>query len=347
MAVKNSQGIGFRDILSQIKKRETAPVYLLSGDEPYYLDVLADAFEANLIDEGDRDFNQAVIYGADTDAASIVSAAQQYPFMADRRLVLVREMQSMFRAKFELEKIAPYAEKPNGETTLVLIFKGEAIKATSALAKAVKKGNGVVFTSNKLRDYELKGPIKDYATSKRFAIDDEATEMLAAMIGSDLSKLFGEIDKIIIAAGSKNNRITGAMVRAMTGISKEFQPYELSKAIGQRDYMKSMVIVSQAAANPSKNPTAILAPTIFRLFQNLCIAHRSEDKSEMGLQIATGAKNLYAVRELRQAMQNYNLTQCLSAISAIREFDCNTKGIRSQQKEHELLRELIFKIMAL
>ncbi len=347
MAVKATLGSGFRDILTQIKKRELAPIYLLSGDEPYYLDQLADVFEGNVIEEGDRDFNQSTLYGADTDAANIVSAAQQYPFMADRRLVVVREMQSMYRAKFELEKIAPYAERPNEETTLVLVYKGEAIRATSALVKAIKKGGGIVFTSNKLRDYELKGPIRDYVTSKGFGIDDDAIEMLAAMIGSDLSKLFGEIDKMVIAAGEKMKRITGALVRSMTGISKEFAPYELAKAVGARDFMKSMVIVSQAARNPSKNPTALIVPAIFKLVQNLCIAHRAENKTEIGIQTATGAKNVYAVREIIEAMRNYNLTQCLGAISAIREFDCNTKGIRSQQKEHELLRELVFRIMAL
>ncbi len=345
MAVKKESGPSYREILSQIKKKETAPIYLLQGEESYYLDMLADAFESQLIAEGDRDFNHTVLYGAETDTASIVSAAQQYPFMADRRLVLVRESQALPRAKQELEKLAPYAQRPNDETTLVVVYKGEPFKASSALIKAIKGGGGVVFTSNRLREYELKGPIRDYVAKKSYGIDDEAIEILIALVGNDLSKLFGEIDKMTIAAGTKMNRISPALVRSMTGLSKEFDRFELSKAIGQRNYMKAMLIVSQAARNPGKNPSVMLLGSIFNLFRNLCIAHRLMDKSETSIMEATGAKTVYGAREIIDTMRNYNLSQAMKAISAIREFDCNMKGIRSQQKEHELLKEMIFRIM--
>lgn len=346
MAVKSGTGLTYRDILTQIKKKDLAPFYLLQGEESYYLDLLADAFESAVIDENERDFNQTVLYGAETDLVTITGAAQQYPFMADRRLVIVKEAQAMTRGRAELEQLAPYVERPNSKTVLVVVYKGEPLKSSHPLVKSANKNNGIIFTSNKLKDYQLKGAITDYVSSRKFGIDNDAAEMLGAMVGSDLSKLFGEVDKMIIAAGDKMSRISANLVRSMTGISKEFAPYELSGAIGRRDYLRAMVIVSQAAKNPSKNPVLMILPSIFKLFQNICIAHRLEDKSDMGLQMATGAKNVFSIRELREAMKNYNLGQAVNAISAIREFDCNIKGIRSQQKEHELLKELIFKLMS-
>lgn len=345
MALKQ-KSLTYRDILGQIRKKELAPFYLLQGEEPYYLDLIADAFENNVIDEDDRDFNLSVLYGADTQLDEITTASKQYPFMADRRLVLVKEMQAMQRGKAELESLAPYVRNPNDSTVLVIVFKGEPLKASSPLIKAAAEGGGVVFTSNRLRDYQLMTPIRDYAASKKIGIDDDAVEMLAAMIGNDLSQLFREIDKMTVAAGSNRNRITSAMIRHLTGMSKEFAPYELAGAVASRDFWKCMVIISQAARNPVKNPALMMIPSIFRLFQNLCIVHRLQDKSEMSISVAVGAKNIYAVRELKDAMSKYSLAQCLRAISAIREFDCNSKGIRSQQKEHELLKELIFRIMS-
>lgn len=345
MAAKNEKASNFRDILSQIKKKELAPIYLLQGEETYYLDALANEFEDNVIAESDRDFNHTVLYGAETDVPSIVSVAQQYPFMADRRLVLVRESQAIPRAKQELEKLAFYAQRPNEETTLVIVYKGEPFKASSLLLKAIKSSGGVVFTSNRLKEYELKGPVRDYVTGKKLGIDDDAIEILTALVGSDLTKIFGEIDKMVIATGNKMNRINSALVRSMTGISKEFDRFELSKAIGRRDYIRTMVIVTQASRNPSKNPSAVMIASLFTLFRNICIGHRLADKSEMSIIQATGVKNSYAARDILDAMRNYNLGQAMEAISAIREFDCNMKGIRSQQKEHELLRELAFRIL--
>lgn len=336
----------FRDILTQIKKGDLAPVYLLQGDEPYYIDRLCDAFENGVVPEEERDFNQTLLYGAETDVAAIAAAAQQYPFMADRRLVMAKELQAMPRAKNEIELLAPYAARPNSQSVLVLVYKGESLRATSALIKSIGEGNGVIFTSSRLKEYQLKSPVRDYVESRRFHIDDQATEMLIALTGSNLSKLFGEIDKMIIACGDKMNRITPQLVQAMTGMSKEFAPYELANALAARDMFKCMAIVNQAARNPAKNPVVVMIPTLFRMFLNIAIAHQSDNKSEAGIMQAIGAKNVYAVREIKAAMNNFSLTSAVNAISAIREFDCNSKGIRSQQKEHELLKELIYKILA-
>ena len=154
MALKQ-KSLTYRDILSQIKKKDLAPFYLLQGEEPYYLDLIADAFENNVIDEADRDFNLSILYGADTQLDEITTAAKQYPFMADRRLVLVKEMQAMPRGRAELEALAPYALNPNRSTVLVTVFKGEPLKASSPLLKAIAESGGVVFTSNRLRDYKF------------------------------------------------------------------------------------------------------------------------------------------------------------------------------------------------
>lgn len=345
MAKKN-EGPGFREIMASIKKKDFAPVYILMGEESYYIDQIVKALENYVVDEADKDFNQVVFYGADAEIGIVIGSAQQYPVMADRQLVMLKEAQSMFNAKAQLDKISPYLDHPNPTTVLVISYKGDSLPATSALLKKAKDTNAVVFKSDKLKDYQLAGPIKDYCTTRGVGIDEKAIQLLADYIGNPLSKLFGEIDKLIIASISDGKRITPELIERNIGISKDFNTFELVKALSRKDYPRAMMIVEYFSKNPKQNPGVVTTGTLFNYFSKLFIATVTRDKSDSSLMSELDLKSAYALKDYREGLRYYNARQALAAVHAIRQHDCKTKGIGSTQNEFELLNELIFNIFA-
>lgn len=341
---KKVTGPSYRDVMTTIKKGEYASVYILMGEEPYYLDQLTKALENYVIDEEDRDFNSIVFYGAEADIASVIGSAQQFPVMADRQLVILKEAQAMTNSKNQLDKLASYVKHPNKSTVLAIVYKGGTLSGTSALLKAAKAPETIVFRSDKLRDYELKAPIKQYCKDRGVGIDDKAVDLLCDYIGNPLSKLFGEIDKLIIAGGNDNNRITPETIERNIGISKDYNTFELVKALAKKDYLKSMKIVDYFSKNPKQNPGVLIVGTLFNYFSKLFIAAVSRDKSDAALMQMLELKNVYALSDYRDGLQRYNARIVLGAIHFLREYDCKSKGIDSSQNEYELLKELIFNI---
>lgn len=314
------------------------------GEEAYYIDLIVKALESNVVDEADRDFNSIVFYGADADIGRVIGCAQQYPVMADRQLVMLKEAQSMGQAKSQLDKLASYVARPNPSTVLAIVYKGDVLPATSTLLKKAKEADCVVFRSDKLRDYQLAGPITDYCASKGIGIDDKAVSLLCDYIGNPLSKLFGEIDKLIVAAGKDVKRISPELIERNIGISKDFNTFELVKAISRKDYPKAMLIVEYFSRNPKQNPGVMVVATLFGFFSKLFVAAVTRDKSDASLMAALELKNAYALRDYRDGLRCYNARQALAAIHSIREYDTQSKGIGSTQNEFELLKELVFKI---
>lgn len=341
-----SSATDFRTIVTNIKKGDVAPVYLLMGEEPYYLDRIAGMLETNVIDEADRDFNQTTFYGAETAVDLLVAAAQRFPVMSDRQLVVLKEAQSMPQAKSQLDALSQYVEHPNPTTILVIIFKGDTLNATSQLMKAAGRNpDVVVFKSQKVKEHNLGGPIKDYCREKGITIDDKATAMLSEFIGNSLVSLFGQIDKLCVALGKDGKRITPDLVERNIGISKDFNNFELTSAIARKDYATCMRIVAHFASNPRQNPTAMTSALLFTFFQKLVICQFAPDKSDRSLMTLLQLKSPYALKDVKTAMPIYNAMQAIKAISAIRNFDTKSKGIGSYQKEYELLKELIFNII--
>lgn len=342
---KKSDGSDFRTIAESIRKCKFAPIYILMGEETYYLDVLSDMLEKTVVSDDDRDFNAMIYYGAECDIEDVAISAREFPMMSDRRLVMLKELQAMNAAKQKFEKLEGYFAKPSPATVLVVIYKGGVIDANSKAMKAAIKAGAIVFRSPKLREYQLAGPIKDYCASKRVGIDDKALELIVEHTGADLAKLFGEIDKILIASGGEVKRISADLIETNTGISKEYNNFELTSALALKDYAKSMKIVKYMSLNPKTNPTVLTTSTLFNFFTRLLIANFASDRSDSGLMKALQLKTPYALREIRTGMQAYNSMQCIKAISALREFDCKSKGINSFGNEYMLLKDLIFKIM--
>lgn len=335
---------GFRELMTGISKGNAAPVNILMGEEPYYIDLLVRQFESKLLAEEDKDFNLNVFYGNDSDVETIAATARQFPVMADRKLVILKEAQSMERAKDNLDRLAPYIENPNSDTVMVIAYKGEELKATSKFMKAAAKGNAVVFSSKPIKEGYLPGHLKDYCQTKKIGIDRDAIELLCEYIGNPLSKLFGEVDKLIVALSDKSKRITVADVEQHIGMSKDFNNLELQKALVRKDYTKTMKIVHYFSNNPKSCPTVVTAATLFSFFQRLVIFLSMKGQSETEILNAMGFKSNYALRDYYDAMRNYTFSQAVNAIHSIRRFDAQSKGIDSTQNEYELLKELIFEI---
>ncbi len=337
----------YRDIITDIKKGNYAPVYILMGEEDYYIDRIVAALEKCVVDEADKDFNLSVIYGGDADMENVIAICQQMPVMAPKQLVLLKEAQAKQQAKQLLEKLAAYCERPNPNTVLAVAYKGDNLNATSKLVKTVSKNGGIVFKSEKAKDYQLAGFAKDYCSSLKIGIEDKALEMLVQYIGGPLSKLFGEINKLYTIKGKDSSRITVEDVEKNIGISKDFNNYELISAIARKDYPKAVQIIKYFENNPKNNPTIMTTASLFNFFSKLVIAHYLPDKSDASLKVATGARFPSALNEIKDGMRNYNPYRAVNAVHAIREFDVASKGVGSFQNEYQLLTELIFKIFTL
>lgn len=347
MPPKTSKELSYREILDKIKKKEFASVYLLMGEEPYYIDLIVNALESSVVKEENQAFDQLVFYGADSDMDVVMASARQYPVMGDIQLVILKEAQTLSGgAKTQLEKLAAYLAQPNRQGILVVAFKGDNLTPASAVMKAAAKAGEsvVVFKSPKIRDYQLSGPVKDYCRNKKIGIDEPAVQILIEYIGNSLQKLFGEIDKLIVSAGSGAKRITAEMVQENIGISKEFNNFELTKAISTKDYPKTLRILDYFRKNPKNNPSVMTTSVLQNFFSQMVVAHFSQDKSDRGLMEALQLKSPYALREIKDGLRMYSPRQSLASISALRDFDCKSKGIGSFQNEYDLLQELIFKI---
>lgn len=335
----------FREIMSGINNGNFAPVYLLMGEEDYYIDKIVERLEETVLKDDERDFNAMTFYGADADVMNVISTAQQFPLMADKQLVILKEAQTLFHSKTELEKLSSYLNHPNESTVLVVTYKGEPLGNSSSLVKGASEV-GVVFKSEKLKDYQLFGPVADYCREEKLQIDDQSIKLLCDYIGTPLSKLFGEIDKLKVAAG-QNGKITPELIESVIGISKEYNVFELIKSLSTKDFAKSMKLVTHFAKNPKLNPGVVVLANIFSYFSKLFVASILKDKSDAGLMSELDIKNAYFLTDYRNGLRNYTPGTIDSIIHAIRECDTKSKGIGSTQNEYELLKELVFKILTL
>ncbi len=343
MAGKDNS-LDFRTILNNLKTGDVSPVYLLMGEEAYYIDKLIESFENSIVKEEEKDFNFTVYYGQEIDIPTVIATCQQYPFMAERKLVILKEAQSMDKAKNKLDMLAEYVKLPNQQNVLVISYKGEMLGATSELVKALNKSDGIIFKSPKLKEYQLAVPIKDYCRGKKIGIEEKSIALLIEFLGNDLAKIFGEIDKLIVSGKDDIIRITPDLIEKNIGISKDYNNFELIKNIAFKNYDKCLQIVDYFESNPKTNPTIVTTAMLFNFFSKILLGHFSVDKSDDSLCIAMGLKSKYQLQDYKTGMTKYNVMQTIKIIGHIREFDITSKGVESFQNEYKLLRQLIFNI---
>lgn len=335
-----AQTVTYPAILKSLRsQKDIAPVYLLHGEEAYYIDELVKAFES-LVPEEERDFNLFTLYGPETDAESIMDLCHQYPMMAERQVVIVKEAQTM-RAD-ALNKLHSYVSRPNPSTVLVISCRGEQAKGKDFLA-AVRK-NGVVFESKRLREQHVIPVISDLIAEKGLNVDQKSLSMLKDYVGTDISRLYNEIDKLALILG-EGATVTPESIERNIGISKDYNNFELLNAIINRQIDRCFRIIEYFRINPKNNPAIVTISTLFGRFQNLLVYQYTKDKTPSGYMAALDLKNQWALRDYETASRNYNVRQTIEIISAIREADAKCKGIGSRQNEYAIIKDLVFHIL--
>ena len=331
--------MNYDQILSDIHKKNFAPVYFLTGDEPYFIDMISDTIENEALDEADRAFNQIVLYGRDVDVETIANHARSFPMMGERMVVIVKEAQDVKN----LEEFEKYLDTIPETTLLVFAYKYKKFDKRKTLAKKIDK-KGVWFESKKLYDSNIPGWIQNYLKGEGYSITPKATQMLADYLGTDLHKIANELKKLIIALPKKKS-IDDADVERNIGISKDYNGFELQNAIGSRDVLKANRIVNYFGDNGKDNPLLVTVITLYGYFTKLIKLHTTQDKSQGNLASVLGV-NPFFVKDYLAAARNYPPATCIRCISILREFDMKSKGYESGDvSEKDLYREMIFKLI--
>ena len=329
----------YEQILSEIHKKNFAPIYFLTGEEPYFIDMISDTIEEEALDEADRAFNQIVLYGRDVDVETIANHARSFPMMGDRMVVIVKEAQDVKN----LEDFEDYLDTIPETTLLVFAYKYKKFDKRKAFAKKIDK-KGVWFESKKLYDNNIPGWIQNYLKAEGYSITPKATQMLADFLGTDLHKIANELKKLTIAL-PKYKSIDDADVERNIGISKDYNVFELQNAIGSRDVLKANRIVNYFGDNTKETPLLVAAISLYGYFTKLIKLHCTQDKSQGNLASVLGV-NPFFVKDYLMAARNYPPATCIRCISILREFDMKSKGYESgETSEKDLYREMIFKLM--
>lgn len=331
----------YEEIVRSIKNKDYKPIYLLMGDEPYYIDKIADYIADIVLDENEKEFNQTVLYGNDIDVATIINSAKRYPMMAERQVVIIKEFQNVKNS----EELMYYVQKPLDSTILVLCYKNGSLDKRKKLYAEIQK-NGIIFESKKINDEQVIGFIKAYLKRKSVEIEEKAAELLSEYVGSDLNRLSGELEKLIIVLPKESRRITSALIEKNIGISKDYNNFELLNALVNKDILKANKIVKYFADNTKANPLQKTLPVIFNYFANLMVAYYAPDKSGRGVAIFLGLKGEWFAKDYIIGMKNYTGVKVMSIINDIRYCDAKSKGIENvTTSSPDLLRELVYKIL--
>ncbi len=328
-------------LVADIKKGQIKPIYFLMGEEAYYIDKISDFIEDNLLDEAEKGFNQMVLYGRDVTIDDIVSNAKRYPMMAERQVVIVKEAQDLSRT---IEKLASYAENPQPTTVLVINYKYKKIDKRKGLYKAINKNGSVVFESKKLYDNQVPDWIRRVLKGQGYDISPKAAQMLVEFLGTDLSKVNNELNKLKIVL-PKGTQITPEHIEENIGISKDYNNFELRKAVGARDIVKAQRIAKYFGDNPKDNPMVVTVALLFNFFSQLLHLHGMTDKNPRSVASALRV-NPYFVNEYIIAARNYPMKKVSATIALLREFDVKGKGVGANAvPQGDLLKELLVRIM--
>lgn len=336
------QGVTFQAIMQDLKNRNFAPFYLLMGEESYYIDTISDYIASHVLLPEECDFNQTICFGSDVTAVQVTDMAKRYPMMAEFQVIIVKEAQNIR----SLEALERYLKKPVKSTILVWCHKNGKIdtrKKVIGLAQAM----GVVFESKKLRDYQLPEFIQNYLKSKKATIDPKSCQMIANHIGSDLSRIVSELDKILIYLPNDNRRVTPDIVEKEIGVSKDFNAFELRNAIVSKDIFKANQIIKYFDNNPKAGSLYSFLPLLFSFFQNLMILHYTPNKSsEQDIARALDLNSTWGIKDLIIGLKNYSARKTMDIISKIREVDGKSKGLDNPYTgAGELMKELIFYVL--
>ena len=346
MAKKVTNAVTHEMIVRDVRAGQVRPVYYLMGEEGYYIDHLSDFLVNSLLKPEERDFNLITFFGAETDMQSVVHAAMGFPMGAEKLVVLVHEAQNL-KDTAPLDAYLKSLDTPQAQPTAVLIFchMNGTLDRRKPTAKLLEKV-GVLFESAKLREWQLSKWVTDYARRKKVPIEQPAAELLAEDVGADLSRLAGELDKLIVAANGAATGITLSLVQSHIGVSKEFNIFELTDALGRKDVAKVNRIANYFYKNPKQNPIQMIMPALFRFFSQLMLAYYAPEKTRAGIASFVGISDWQAERNILPAMQCYTGRKVMDIIGQIRRTDARSKGVDNPSiSPEDLMKELFFFIL--
>lgn len=345
------------EIKRDLKNKIYHPVYLLQGDEPYYIDAVTEMLENSVLDDMEKEFNQTVLYGKDCEILSLISAAKRYPMMSNYQVVIIKEAQEIKalipKSKSKSEDggeekndsvpLLNYLTNPLSSTLLVLAMKYKSLDKRGKLYKAIEK-NGVVFESKKMYDDKLPKWIENYLAEKNSKISPKAAQLMSEHLGNDLSRIANECDKLLINIKSKET-IDVQHIELYIGVSKEFNIFELQKALGKRDVYTCIKIANYFTANPKSNPIQVTMAMLYTYFTKILLYHSLNDKSRNAVAVALKV-NPFFVDDYFTAGKNYSPEHVEKNISLLREFDLKSKGVGASTLGNEdYMKEFVYKLI--
>lgn len=325
-----------------ILEKSFKPIYLFMGDESFFIDDLTNLMDQMILSETERDFNHSVFYGVDSDVRTIISTCKRYPMMSNYQVVIIKEAQRL--DNFDL--LEHYAKKPLNSTILIINYKHGTVDGRKAVVKAIEKV-GVIFESKRLYDNKIPAFITSYYRDRGFQIDAKSTQMLVDYVGNDLSKLVKELEKLQVVLSGKQPRITAEVVEENIGISKDYNNFELIKAIANKDRVKAYRIVDYFDKDQKTNPLVMTLYSFIYYFNNLVECFWLPNKSEQNVMKALNFRNTFMTQDYMAGLRNYTVNEVMEIISNLRTFDAKSKGIDNPPftTNGDLLKELVYKIM--
>ena len=330
----------FEQIMTELKKENYRPVYFLMGEEPYFMDAVVDYIAENALAEDEKAFNQVIMYGKDSSVNTVLDAARRFPMMAKRQVVIVKEAQNLK----DIDNLQYYIEKPLQSTVLVIIYKYKSLDKRLKLYKTLDKSkDAAVLESNKLYDNKVPAWINGYLTERGYTVVPAAAELLTEYLGAELSKIVNELNKLMITLPVNEKKITLEHIEANIGISKDYNVFELQKAVGERNVLKANRIIDYFSRNPNSTPMVMVVSSLYSYFVKILTYHYLSDKSQAAAALKV---NPFFVREYEAAARKYPAQKIIQIISILREYDLKSKGVGNTSASHgELTREMVFKII--
>ena len=331
----------FDQLYTSIRKKQFSSIYLLHGEESFFIDKLVDEFQNNVLTDVEKEFNQMVFFGKDADPANIVSSARQYPMMASHRMIILKEAQQMK----DISSLQPYVENPVSSTILVIAHKEKKLDMRTSFAKTISK-HGVVFESKSPYENKIPAWIMSYAKEKGMNVSSKAAELMMLLLGNDLGKIDNELEKIKIAAKDKN-QIDIEDIRNNISLSREYSVFELNNALGKKDIVKVFSIIDVFSNNPTQYPIQYIISTLYGYFTKLMIVYDNYRMDENKLYKLMGLRNSYFLKEYKSATRNYPKNKMFEVFDILSEYDMKSKGIGASSSVTgiELMKEMCLKIL--
>lgn len=333
--------LSFQQVMKGLQQKNYSPIYLLHGEESFYIDQLTSYIEDNILDEGTKAFNQTILYGKEVDYKAVLDSARRYPVLSDKQVVIIKEAQELKT----LDKLEPYFQNPLESTILVLAHKHKKLDKRKKIVKTLSNSNKVcLFESKRLYDNQVPNWISNFLKDKGVNIKPAAAQLLAEYLGSTLSKIANELDKLLLSL-PKGATIDKQLIQKNIGISKDFNVFELQNALGKRDHFRSFLIVKYFIANPKNHPLTMITATLYNFFSKVYVCQSMLRASDAAIAKAIGA-NKFFIKDYKGAAQAYNRSQLENIFHLLKEYDLRSKGVNNgSNSTGALLQELIAQIL--